>query len=238
MTSCRRYDLFKQTVNSIMNHWSDSDLKIIDYWFCVDDNSSKIDRQQMTQKYPWIDFYMKKENEKGHIESMNIIWNKLNTLRPEYWIHIEDDFLFHDKMDYITSSIEAFSTLKKYNVKQILFNRNYGETIEDCKISGHLNIDSDFVLHDHKIVDNITYPNCHYWKHYSFRPSITCVDAILDIGDFSSTDVFFEGAYAEKWNQKGYKSAFFNKITNRHIGRLTRQRDIKNAYELNDVAQF
>jgi hypothetical protein len=95
ITSCKRYDLFKQTVSSIINTWED--VHKIDYWFCVDDNSSKDDRSNMKSKYSWIEYYMKTPDESGHRESMNIIWNKLNELKPKYWIHIEDDFLFHKK---------------------------------------------------------------------------------------------------------------------------------------------
>ena len=57
---------------------------------------------------------------------MNIIYNKLNELKPKYWIHMEDDFIFHKKLNYIDDSIAALNS--KYcvdnNVKQILFNRN------------------------------------------------------------------------------------------------------------------
>ena len=47
--------------------------------------------------------------------------------------------------------------------------------------------------------------------------------------------------YANKWTKAGYKSGFFNKITNIHIGRLTKDRfnkTEKNAYELNNTEQF
>ena len=32
---------------------------------------------------------------------MNVIWDKLKELKPKYWIHMEDDFLFFEKMKYI-----------------------------------------------------------------------------------------------------------------------------------------
>ena len=51
-TTCKRYDLFQQTINSLINHCTD--IKQIDYWFCVDDNSSLQDRQYMQKLYPWI----------------------------------------------------------------------------------------------------------------------------------------------------------------------------------------
>ena len=77
-TTCKRLDLFKQTINSILNHWTDKDK--IDYWFCVDDNSSETDRIEMKELYPWIEYYLKTYEEKGHRKSMNIIWNKLNNI--------------------------------------------------------------------------------------------------------------------------------------------------------------
>jgi len=239
-TTCKRFDLFKQTVNSILNHWTDIDK--VDYWFCVDDNSSEEDRVKMTTSYPWINYRMKTPEEKGHRQSMNIIWDKLKELGPVYWIHMEDDFLFHTKMNYVGEAISALTQLKDEKVCQILFNRNYGETIEDYKVLGHTssNTNSNIVVHNYKL-GTFSYSNCHYWPHYSFRPAVINVKTVLELGNFDSTNQFFEMDYAIKWYAAGYKSGFFNRITNRHIGRLTSERHlntVKNAYDLNDVSQF
>ena len=244
ITSCKRYDLFEQTVNSILSQWTDVDR--IGYWFCVDDNSSPKDRKVMQTKYPFFDYYFKGPSEKGHIASMNIIWNKLNQLRPTYWIHLEDDFLFFDKMDYITKAIEGLTLLKDQKVKQVLFNRGYGETIDDYRIKSFIPQEKypDFCLHDYRSGGGTyTYANCHYWPHYSFRPSLLEVDAILSIGNYDCVDKFFEIEYAKKWVQAGFKSAFFNKLTCLHTGRLTSERHNpetagKNAYDLNGVDEF
>ena len=244
-TTCKRLDLFQQTVNSILNMWSD--IHKIDYWFCVDDNSSENDRNQMMTLYPWIDYYMKSPAEKGHRPSMNIIWNKLTELRADYWIHMEDDFLFHTPNSYIDTALQMMKDAQKdgYNVRQILYNRNYGETIQDYKIQGHRilrRMKHEVALHQHKHVGNdVTYPNCHYWPHYSFRPSIIDVDAIILNGNYDTPNQFFEMDYANRWTQHGFLSGFYNHITNRHIGRLTSERNDKtqpNAYELNDESQF
>ena len=117
-TTCKRFDLFKQTLGSILNHWLD--VEKIDYWFCVDDNSSKKDRELMKSTFPWITYYMKSESEKGHRESMNIIWDKLTELKPKYWIHMEDDFLFYTRRNYVEDSI---TILKKYHDLWIILNR-------------------------------------------------------------------------------------------------------------------
>ena len=238
-TTCKRFDLFKQTINSILNTWLDIDK--IDYWFCVDDNSSQEDREKMTKLYSWIEYYMKDPEEKGHMKSMNIIWDKLNRLKPKYWIHMEDDFLFFEKMNYVEDSIKGLKMFENSdNVKQILFNNNYGETISGYNSRGHISKGNGFALHDFKN-GSYNYINCHYWPHYSFRPSLIDVQTILNLGNYDSENTFFERSYADKWEACGYKSAFFEKITNIHIGRLTSERNdptILNAYKLNNEDQF
>ena len=244
-TTCKRLELFKQTINSILNHWTDKDK--IDYWFCVDDNSSDIDRQEMYNLYPWINYYMKTIEEKGHRQSMNIIWNKLNELKPLYWIHMEDDFLFYYKTNYIEQAINTitrFGHKDSYNIKQVLFNRNYAETVDHYMIRGHIKVsetNENIVLHNFVGNTEFKYTNCHYWPHYSFRPSLVETNTILSLGNFDSENQFFEIDYAKKWANAGYKSGFLNRITNRHIGRLTRDRNtkiVKNAYDLNNEKQF
>jgi GR25 family glycosyltransferase involved in LPS biosynthesis len=236
MTSCKRLDLFRETVNSILNHWTDADQ--IDYWFCVDDNSNKIDRQTMKKLYPWFNFYLKTPEEKGHRESMNIIWNKLNELKPRYWIHMEDDFLFHVKRSYVQDSINFLDSQPK--IKQVLFNRAYSETIGDVDMRGYLPVSPGFVVHDYKH-GQFPYKNCHYWPHYSFRPSMIDVKTVLSLGNYDSPNTFFEMDYAKKWIEAGYKSGFFDMVCCRHTGRLTSERNdksVKNAYDLNNENQF
>jgi GR25 family glycosyltransferase involved in LPS biosynthesis len=246
-TTCKRLDLFKQTIGSILNHWLDKEK--IDYWFCVDDNSSKSDREYMKSNFPWITYYMKSESEKGHRESMNIIWNKLNELKPKYWIHMEDDFLFYTKRNYVGDSIQV---LQKYhtskNIRQVLFNRNYSETIENTTIKGHTTLSPNecipgipVVLHNHSKSNNLFFPNCCYWQDYSFRPAMIDVETILSLGNYDSENQFFESDYAKRWYDAGYRSAFFNMVCCRHIGRLTSERHDKtkpNSYELNNTSQF
>lgn len=238
ITTCKRFDLFEKTINSILNNWIDVDS--IDYWFCVDDNSYDNDREKMKQKYPFFDYYFKEFNEKGHRKSMNIIFEKLKQLKPTYWIHLEDDFLFFDKMEYVKEGIVGLQKLSNYNVKQILFNRCYAEIIEDYQIKGFIDYDN-YCIHEYKPNKDFLYKNNHYWPHYSLRPSIILVDDLLLLGNYDTQNHFFELDYANKWNDNGYKSAFLNKITNKHIGKLTKERNcvlISNAYQLNCENQF
>lgn len=240
ITSCKRFDLFEKTMNSFITCCNDVDK--IDYFLCIDDNSNKEDRKKMTTKYPFFDFVMKDENEKGHLKSMNLIWDKLNELKPKYWIHLEDDWLFFKPENYVKKSISFLEKYDNANIHQILFNKGYAETIEQYNSVGGFILDqkSEFYLHI-KDEEGLVGMNCSYWPHYSFRPSMIKTETILKLGNYDSKQTFFEREYAEKYFNNGYKSAFFNEITSLHIGKLTSERnsdDKQNAYQLNSIEQF
>ena len=240
MTSCKRFDLFQKTVNSFINNCSD--VNKITYFFCVDDNSSDKDREQMVKMYPFFDFYFKTVDEKGHRQSMNIIWNKLNELKPKFYLHLEDDWLFINKCNYITNSVSFLNRYESDEIHQILFNKNYAEVIHHYNtVGGKImeNTNSMFKLHI-KDESNLSGSNCAYWPHFSFRPSMIRTSAVLTLGNFDSPNAFFERDYADKYFNSGYMSAYFNEVNNIHIGKLTSESQSvkKNAYELNDEEQF
>lgn len=234
ITTCKRLDLFNQTVNSILNNWQDFNL--IDYFLVVDDNSSQEDRRKMKDLYPFFNFYMKTPEEKGHRESMNIIWNKLNELKPTYWIQMEDDWLFFQKNNYVTNGISLLNKYESMNIKQIVFNKNYGLMYSDLERVGGINLDNELILHEKK--EGLVGKNCGYWPHYSLQPSIIKTSVILELGNYDSANKFFERDYADKYFEKGYKTAFFPSIYSLHIGKQHWETDGKNAYALNDTSQF
>ena len=240
MTSCKRFDLFQKTMNSFINNCSD--INRITYFFCVDDNSSDEDREQMRKNYPFFNFYFKNASEKGHRQSMNIIWNKLNELKPKFYLHLEDDWLFINKRSYVTDSISFLERVESDGIHQLLFNKNYAEVINDFNIIGGKIIDKDKNIKHHiKDEPNLNGSNCAYWPHFSFRPSIIRTSAVLTLGNFDSQNTFFERDYADKYfHSAGYTSAFFNEVNTIHIGKLTSEShpDKKNAYELNNEEQF
>jgi hypothetical protein len=80
ITSCKRFDLFEQTVNSFLNCCTD--VEKIDSWLCVDDNSSNEDREKMQSRYPFFRFYFKTKEaclEENTLEGINREITKLKT---------------------------------------------------------------------------------------------------------------------------------------------------------------
>jgi hypothetical protein len=237
VTTCKRLDLFEQTMNSILKNWLDIDK--IDYFFCVDDNSSKEDRLKMQTQYPFFNYHMKSPGEKGHRESMNIIWNKVNELKPDYVIQMEDDWLFFKQENYVTRAIAALEKYESQQIHQIVFNREYGLMMFDMQ---RVNVaplgpkEEGLCIHLKK--EGVEGPNCAYWPHYSLQPSVTRASKIIELGDYTSPNQFFERDYADKYHARGYQTAFFDFIYSLHIGKQSWEKDGQNAYSLNQVGQF
>ena len=214
--------------------WTDVDQ--IEYFYCVDDNSSEEDRVAMQTQYPFFTYYMKSSSERGHRESMNLIWSKLNELKPTYWIHLEDDWLFFKKEAYVSKAIRALETHESKHVHQVVFNRNYGLMYSDLDRAGGLPLGPGLILHEKR--DGIQGRNCGYWPHYSLQPSVTRTQVVLELGNYDSPNKFFERDYADRYHARGYMTAFFNSIYSIHTGKQHLETDGKNAYALNEVPQF
>ena len=233
ITTCKRFDLFQKTVRSMLNMWTD--LQDVDYFFCVDDASSEEDRKKMVDEFPFFSYYMKTDAEKGHRESMNIIWNKLNEVKPQYWIHLEDDWLFFRQKGYVNESIQLLEKYESLDIHQVVFNRNYGVIYEDMDRVGGISL-GDAILHEKR--EGLVGKNCGYWPHYSLQPSMVRTRVILALGDYSSPNVFFERDYANKYFAAGYKTVFFPSIYSNHIGKQHWEKEGMNAYALNTIHQF
>ena len=246
VTTCKRYDLFRNTMNSFLNCCTD--LHRIDNWLCVDDNSSEEDREKMRESYPFFTFYFKTVVEKGHPRSMNIIRDNVKT---PYIFHIEDDWKFFCKRDYITDCLHILSQNPK--IGQCLLNKNYIE-VETVRVVGGISKVTDkgkrYYIHEHckspEEMDAFNkkhggLSNCAYWPYFSFRPSLFITEIIRELGEFNEVVGHFEMDYSYRYRNKEYISAFFESIYCLHTGRLTSERfdnTRANAYILNDETQF
>lgn len=248
ITTCKRFDLFEKTINSVINCL---DTDKIDIWFCVDDNSSDEDREKMKKLYPFFIFYFKKKEEKGHPQSMNIIRNFVKT---PYMLHMEDDWKFIVKRNYIRDAFDVLSSDRK--IGQCLFNKNYTEIESDVDVKGGIFKTTDsgtrYYIHEYVNSDedkqkwfskygSAGYKTSNYWPHFSFRPSLLRTSILKELGEFDIKISHFEMDYAYRYVNRNYVSAFFEGIYCLHIGRLTSEKDDEtklNAYKLNDEIQF
>ena len=94
-----------------MRHCQDAAL--ISDWICVDDNSSKPDRDAMAEAFPQFRFIWKGPDEAGHARSMNRI---LKEVRTPLLVHLEDDWEF--SCDFFLSTL--VKTLQEFGAHQLL----------------------------------------------------------------------------------------------------------------------
>jgi len=248
MTTCKRFDLFEKTINSFLNCCED--FLLISEFLCVDDNSSQEDRRKMKNRYPFFTFIFKSEEQKGHVISMNLIHEFATKNNYTHLLHLEDDWHFIYKTNYITHALEIMEENDK--IGQVLFNKNYMEIDSSKKfISGGINKETKkgypYIIHEHYTSGTNEYNNCLkkypqcltniYWPHFSFRPSIIKVEVLKKIGLFTSTP-HFERDYANEYKTNSYISAFFDNFSCIHIGKKTWEKNIENAYHLNKQDQF
>ena len=248
ITTCKRLDLFIPTMTSFLNCCQDLDL--ISEWICVDDNSSQKDRDKMKELFPFFNFVWKDQTNKGHPQSLNILQNMVKT---PYVLHMEDDWLFIEKRNYITDALEVMGDNDR--MLQVLFNKNYAETAKDVQIKGgHFqttNNGTRYYIHEWVTTEEDKKlwvekhgnngGHCNYWPHFSFRPSVFKRRVWQEFGTFNETVSHFEMEYSTRYAKAGYISGFFEGVYCLHTGRLTSEKDDKtklNAYDLNGEAQF
>jgi hypothetical protein len=245
ITTCKRFDLFERTMNSFTQHCKD--INMISRWVCVDDNSSEEDRKKMMDKYPFIEFIFKNEENKGHSRSMNIIQEI--SKHYDYVLHMEDDWEFFESKYYIKPALEIMKENSK--IGQVLFNKNYAEVKDENKtikggIKHKTSKNIEYLIHEHYqegtkehkefFERNGPCLNCLYWPHFSFRPSILRRSVYDLVGRFNELAPHFEMEYAKRYFPQ-YESAFYDSISCIHIGKKTWETK-PNAYNLNNVKQF
>ena len=129
VTSCRRLSLFVDTVCSFLNACSDIDR--VDRFLCIDDGSSDVDRVEMKRLFPFFDFVFKDAADKGHAHSLNQVMQRIET---PYLLHLEDDWRFFSRRAYVGTALDILE--ENPELGQVLFNRNYAETLADREIPG------------------------------------------------------------------------------------------------------
>lgn len=235
MTTCKRLELFIRTVQSFVVCCKD--LHLVSKWICIDDNSDEYDRKCMKQMFPWMEFIFKTPEQKGHAISMQMLKDKINEYNPKYILHLEDDWLFKTKYEYITHCKNVLSSNEKYG--QCLFNLNYLENCSNLIKGGHYkhtNNNFYYVEHEYLLPSDKNKP-CSYWAHFSLRPGLWKKEILNDI-TFNKDSGHFELDSAYEYISNGWITTFFPTIVCEHIGRLTSNINENNAYTLNDQIQF
>jgi hypothetical protein len=212
VTTCKRFDYFRTMMDNFLYRCRDID--IVDRWICVDDCSSDNDRAKMMDAYPFFNFILKDESIKGHAQSMNILWNKIET---EYVLHFEDDWIVNK--DFSITSILNHIKDTKNSVDQIVFIKQinakypYIETLDNCMLYEQIyNHNSSIKPLKHREYDKIVdfdpqhaYSKDAYWwwPGFTLNPSIFNFTKIKEVGEFCvEEDELFEYDFSVRCYKK------------------------------------
>jgi GR25 family glycosyltransferase involved in LPS biosynthesis len=248
MTSCKRFDLLSRTIDSMVKNILDLK-QYVREWIIIDDNSSEQDKKLMQSKYPFAKFIFKGPSDKGHPRSMNMLHDILTGTDAPYNLHIEDDWEFWYPDNFIGKCIKVVEQDK--NIGQCLINFEYTEDQYTAMTIWNRDMfevdDTRYFIHEYFVGDRLKIEQNHlggassmYWPHFSFRVGITKNSIYKTVGKFSEQHKHFEMDYANKYVEKGFKTAMLDCCYSTHIGRRTYERDTKklNAYDLNNEQQF
>ncbi len=239
VTTCKRWDYFKETIDTLLIKCKN--IEVIDKWLCVDDNSSKEDREKMKERYPFFDFIFKEEVDKGHVKSMNMIWDNVTTT---YILHFEDDWLCNNcfnlkcYLDYIKKSNIAQLILRRISsddhigvdhvdgnqIFKYVYNPNHSFKPELNKKYDEINSGSKSLYQTDKFW---------WWPGFSLNPSILNIKLLKKQVGYFNTEVrseLFEYDYALRCYNNNLDIHYVN-LNIQHTGTVS-------SYSLNNLRRY
>jgi len=237
MTTCKRYDLATDTLNSFFNMCSD--WWVIKDWYIFDDNSDPKDIARLKFCYPFINI-VSLSGCKGHPANLN---SMITTLKqnPCSWVfHLEDDWLTTKPF-----SIEHMIYMaNKAGIDQLHVNRHYAE---DSTHSQQQHFKQRFSSSDPGHPDVLSHSQSNSndpiewattWPGFSFRPALT--KSVIWTDTYVENCGDFERKLSTQLNKKNCVVGWLDDIIQLHIGAKNRDDHslIPNAYSLNKESQY
>lgn len=239
ITSCKRLDCLIETLDNFIYYCDD--LESIKKWILIDDGSSDEDKNIIKTKYPFFEFIFKEEKEKGHVKSLNILWNVIDT---DYVLHFEDDWRI--KKGFKIKNIYNYVKNNKNKTDQLIFIKQQRarfreiDEIDNYKVYDHVYNHNHYIKqeknreYDKKNITNISHeynPNEYWWwPSFSLNPSLFNFKKLKEAcGNFDDVELF-EYHYSHKAYAASFKPNILD-LSIDHIG-------LTSSYKLNGLARW
>jgi hypothetical protein len=217
MTTGRRFDLFKKTMDSFLSNCLDRDL--IKEWIISDDGSSAKDIRAMKRLYPFIKIYKNKKS--GQASNLNNLFSKVKT---KWFFHCEDDWLFIRRGHFVREMLNI--ALYDPMIRNVTLRYWKGELVNNGRHRYHLHRYQPWI-YDKEFVKNT---NC-CWYGYTLNPGLQHLPTVKRLGKYDESfnihSRFFDRPQAIRYGTYGYKRVNLTAEYIKHIG------DNNSAY-LND----
>jgi len=224
ITSCKRYNLLEQTLNSFFDCCLDHDF--IKEIILIDDNSDKEDVSKIIQllmkiNKPYIVVH-KSSHTKGHANSLNYYFDLIKT---DYIFHAEDDWLFTIKDNLIS---KAFFVMDEYpEIKEVVYRIGTNMAKNQTVIKTKNGIDYiKYNYENNQVRDNLDRPA---WTGWNLNPSVQKWSDIKTLGKFNPNVSGVEYEFSRRYLKAGFKIAYFTQDHCKHLG------DNNSSYTLNNT---
>lgn len=194
MTTCRRLDYFKQTVEAFMNNCLDKNK--IQRIIVSDDKSPDTERAEMQKLYPQFEFVWRNC---GHARSLDLLFKMVDT---KYFFHLEDDRPLLRKIKLIEY---CNSIMESAKIDSFICGLNIG--LETNKI----NKIGDEAYYVHKFIDDGRFWSDWNlgntsWPGFYLAPGMHKTKSIISI-QYEPVPQH-ERSYAIKYHDAGFRVAF------------------------------
>lgn len=219
--TCKRLDLFKQTISSFFDCCLDHDF--IKDVILIDDNSSTEDIKEMfdiLKQYNKNIILVCKHGYKGHSASLNIMYDLVKT---DYIFMLEDDWLFTIKDNLISKSL--FVMDENPEVKEVVY--RIGTNMAKNQVTLKTKNGIEYIKYNYEnnqVRDNLDRPA---WPGWNLNPSLQKWSDIKTLGKFNGEVSGVEFEFSRRYLKAGYKIAYFLQDTCKHLG------DNNSSYTLN-----
>ena len=221
ITTCKRLDYFKRTIDSFFTNCLDTDL--ISRVLIADDGSPFEEREEMVRfiKNRFAHgIEISTPYKKGHPASLNEMIKNINT---EWFFHLEDDWEFIKPAHFIQECIDISQTDDR--IKNITLRRFGTSTIiKDgltYEVHTHRPKNTKYELKEHG--------GCRH-PGFSLNPGLNHLPTLKKVGLFAEHFRWFEVRYAMRYAQAGFLKA--NTMTDyvKHIGEVSAYDNTKRGF--------
>lgn len=202
LTSCNRYDLLEQTIDSFLAYNTYTNIKD---FFVIEDFYYNQNINRLIIKYPSIKFIIN-DQRIGQIKSIDKIYKNINT---KYIFHMEDDWLFY-RSGFIEESVEFLEKSENMNIIQLWLRERHD-------------------TNGHPVVGNLLSLNyVNEWHGFSFNPGLKRLSDYKILSSYEKAVQDYKSKYYFPNNPEsiigiiyknlGYRAAISEKGFLRHIG--------------------
>jgi hypothetical protein len=183
MTTCRRLELFKRTMESFRKTCRDQDL--IKHWIISDDGSSESDIEEMRRLCP--EFTILQSPGRGQAKNLN---NLFAAVKTEWFFGCEDDWLFLKEDNYIRKMLDvAFDDERIKNVTLRHWEGGYEvKSKKDLEFHYNLHWFSQFD-HGNMPIESVQIlcekTNCN-WFGYTLNPGLQHLPTVKRLGAYET----------------------------------------------------